>query len=71
MTKVQLSFKLSRPLEDTDLRQIARVHAVFGMLATRVLPSGDELLVEYDASRLTPKEVQGTLTAHGLPLVFR
>jgi hypothetical protein len=44
------------------------VHTVFGMLATRVLPSGDELMVEYDASRLTPKDVQGTLTAHGLPL---
>ncbi len=68
MTKVQLSFKLSRPLEDADLRQIARVHAVFGILAVRVASSGDELFVEYDASRLTPKEVQGTLTTHGLPL---
>ena len=68
MTKVQLSFKLSRPLEDADLRQIARVHAVFGILAVRVTPSGDELFVEYDASRLTHKEIQGTLTAHGLPL---
>jgi hypothetical protein len=68
MTKVQLSFKLSRPLEDADLHQIARVHAVFGILAIRVLPSGDELLVEYDFSRLTPPEVQGTLAAHGLPL---
>jgi hypothetical protein len=68
MTKVQLSLKLSRPLEDTDLRQIARVHAVFGILAARVVPSGDELFVEYDASRLTPKQVQGTLTEHGLPL---
>jgi hypothetical protein len=24
--------------------------------------------VEYDASRLSPREVQGTLAAHGLPL---
>jgi hypothetical protein len=68
MTKVQLSLKLSRPLEDTDLRQIARVHAIFGVLAARVVPSGDELFIEYDASRLTPEQVQGTLTAHGLPL---
>jgi hypothetical protein len=68
MTKVQTSFKLSRPLEDTDLRQIARVHAVFGILAARVVSSGDELFVEYDASRLTPKEVQGTLASRGLPL---
>jgi len=68
MTKVQLSFKLFRPLSDDDLKQISRVHAVYGMLATRVLPSGNELFVEYDASRLSPKDVRGTLEQHGLPL---
>lgn len=68
MTKVQLSFKLFRPLSDEDLKQISRVHAVYGMLATRVLPSGNELFVEYDASRLSPKDVRGTLEQHGLPL---
>jgi hypothetical protein len=68
MTKVQLSFKLSRPLSDDNLKQLSRVHAVYGMLAARVLPSGNELFVEYDASRLSPKEVRGTLEQHGLPL---
>jgi len=68
MTKVQRSFKLSRPLEDADFRQIARVHSIFGILAARVLSSGDELFVEYDASRLTPEDVEGTLAEHGLPL---
>jgi hypothetical protein len=68
LTKVQTSFKLSRPLEDTDLQQISKIHAVFGMLSTRVLSAGDELFVEYDAARLTPKQVRGTLESHGLPL---
>lgn len=68
MTKVDITFKLSRALTDQDLKSIARVHAVYGMLATQVLPSGDELFVEYDASRLNPKEVQGTLEEHGIPL---
>ncbi|HMF74776.1 MAG TPA: hypothetical protein VK604_03850 [Bryobacteraceae bacterium] len=68
MTKVQLSFKLSRPLRDDDLKQISRVHAVFGMLAVKVSAGGDELFVEYDASRLTVSDVKGTLEAHGLPL---
>jgi hypothetical protein len=68
MTKVQLKLKLYRSLDDDDLKQIARVHAVYGMFATRVLP-GDELFVEYDASRLTPAEVRETLEAHGLPLL--
>jgi hypothetical protein len=68
MTKVQLTFKLYRPLSDEDLKQISRVHAVFGMLVVRVVPTGDELAVEYDASRLSVAEVKGTLEAHGLPL---
>ena len=68
MTKVQTTFKLSRDLDSEDLNKIARVHAVYGMLATRVLASGAELFVEYDASRLTAKDVRGTLEEHGIPL---
>jgi hypothetical protein len=69
MTKVQLTFKLSRGLNDEDLKQIARVHSVYGMFSTRVVASGQSLFVEYDASRLSPKEVRATLEEHGLPLV--
>jgi hypothetical protein len=69
MTKVQHTFKLARILNDDDLKQIARLHAVYGLLATRLAATGDELFVEYDASRLMPKEVRGVLEAHGIPLV--
>jgi hypothetical protein len=68
MTKVQLTFKLSRILNDSDLKQIARLHAVYGLFAARLAATGDELFVEYDASRLTPKEVRGVLEAHGIPV---
>jgi hypothetical protein len=68
MTKVQLTFKLARGLNDEDLKQIARVHAVYGMFATRLVSGGQALFVEYDASRLSPKEVRATLEQHGLPL---
>ncbi len=68
MTKVQLSFKLSRPLSDDDLKQISRVHAVFGILAVRVSAAGNELFVEYDASRLSVPDMKGILDTHGLPL---
>ncbi len=44
------------------------MHAVYGMFAVRVAPSGEELFVEYDASRLSPKEVQGTLEENGIPI---
>ena len=69
MTKVQTTFKLSRALADQDLENISRIHCVYGMFQVRVRPSGDELFVEYDASRLSLKEVRGTLEEHGLPLV--
>jgi hypothetical protein len=68
MTKVQTTFMLSRPLNDGELKEIARVHAVYGMLTTRVEPSGDALFIEYDASRLSRKEVSAVLEEHGLPL---
>ena len=30
--------------------------------------AGDKLTVDYDASRLTPKDVQSTLSRYGMPL---
>lgn len=68
MTKVDARFKLSRALTDHELESISRIHAVYGILAARVLASGNELFVEYDASRLLPAEVRGTLEEHGIPL---
>jgi hypothetical protein len=69
MTKVQVTFKLSRPLTDVDFNNISRVHSVYGILVARVQPTLDELFVEYDASRLSPNDVRGTLEQHGLPVI--
>jgi hypothetical protein len=68
MTKVDITFKLARDLNDRDLEQISHIHSVYGILMARLLPSGDGLFIEYDASRLSPLEVRGTLEQHGLPL---
>lgn len=68
MTKTETTFKLSRALDQRDLDNIARVHSVFGMLTTRVNPTGDEVFVLYDASRLTLLEVRGVLADHGIPI---
>ncbi len=69
MTKVQTAYRLSRPLDENDLENISRVHSVYGIFAARVQPSLEELFIEYDASRLSPKDVQATLEQHGLPIV--
>jgi hypothetical protein len=68
MTKVQTTFKLSRELSDRELKSLSHLHAVYGFFAARVLPS-NELFVEYDASRLSPNDVRGTIEQHGIPIV--
>jgi hypothetical protein len=68
MTKVQLTFRFSRPLDESELVSISRMHSVYGFFAVRLKPSGDELFIEYDASRLSPTEVRASLEEHGLPL---
>lgn len=69
MTKVDLTVKLSRRLNDQDLDNISRVHGVYGFFAVRPRPSGEELFVEYDASRLTVQDVRRNLGEHGLPII--
>jgi len=67
MTKVQTTFQLARELNDPQLKSLSHLHAVYGILAARVLPS-NELFIEYDASRLSPSEVRGTVQQHGIPI---
>ena len=68
MTKVDVTFTLARPLNETELKSIARIHAVYGMLVVRLLSSGTEIFVEDDASRLSPLEVRAVFEQHGIPL---
>jgi hypothetical protein len=68
MTKVQRTFKLARELNDEELGRIAHIHAVYGILAAR-LKSATELFVEYDSTRLSREDVEGTLEQNGIPLV--
>ena len=67
MTKVQRTFKLARELNDEELGKISHIHAVYGILAAR-LKSASELFVEYDSTRLSREEVEGTLEQNGIPL---
>jgi hypothetical protein len=68
MTKVTLHYDLSRQLGDQDLENIARVHAAYGIARVRVAPSLDKITVDYDASRLTRRDVEAILSRHGIPV---
>ena len=68
MTKVTLHYDLSRPLSDSDLENIARVHSVYGMVRVQVAPALDRITVDYDASRLMKQDVEAVLARHDIPV---
>jgi hypothetical protein len=68
MTKVQIHFRLQRPLDNTMLSRIEQVHTLYGIQRVRVAPSMDSLTVDYDATRLRPAEVESALAAAGIPI---
>ena len=68
MTKVQLQYDLVRPLTDDDAHGVADVHSWYGILRVQPTPSLDKLNVEYDASRLSEKDVEQVLHRFHLPI---
>jgi allophanate hydrolase subunit 1 len=68
MTRVQIRFRLERPLEPALLPRLAQAHAVYGIERVSVSPALDSLTVEYDATRLRPAEVESALAAAGIPI---
>ncbi len=68
MTKVQLEYDLVRPLTDHDAVAVADVHGSYGIQRVQLAPSLDRLKVEYDASRLSEKDVEAVLQRFGLPI---
>lgn len=72
MTKVTLHYDLERKLtEEEDYTHIAAIHSVYGMVRVQLAPSLDKITVDYDASRLTKKDVEATLGRYGIPLADR
>jgi hypothetical protein len=68
MTKVQVRFRLQKPLDDFMAARISDAHAIYGLHHVRLSPSLDRLLVEYDATRLRPAEVESALASAGIPV---
>jgi hypothetical protein len=68
MTKVQIHFRLERPLDDALMTRITGVSSIYGIQKITVAPSLDGLTVEYDATRLRPAEVQSALANTGIPI---
>ena len=68
MTKVQLDYDLVRPLTDRDAAAVGDVHSWYGILRVQLAPSLNRLQVEFDATRLSEKDVESVLQRFGLPI---
>ncbi len=68
MTKVQIRFRLERPLDPGLWPRIADAHAIYGIQKITVSPAMDAITVEYDATRLRPAEVESALASAGIPI---
>ncbi len=68
MTKVQIHFRVQKPLDDTMLERLSDTTALYGIQKIKVDPNLEGLLVEYDATRLRPAEVESALAGAGIPV---
>ncbi|MDR3702786.1 MAG: hypothetical protein P4L56_24280 [Candidatus Sulfopaludibacter sp.] len=68
MTKVQIRFRLQKPLDDVMLNRLSDTTALYGIQKIKLDPALDGLMVEYDATRLRPAEVESALSAAGIPV---
>jgi hypothetical protein len=66
MTKTQIRFRLERPLDEQSMPRIASAHSIYGIM--RVQHLEQELVVDYDASRLRTEDVGAELKRRGIPV---
>jgi len=69
MTKVQRQFHLQCELDEALMERIAEANAIYGIERIVIAPSRQDLLVEYDATRLRTANVEAALGAFGIPVV--
>jgi hypothetical protein len=68
MTKVQIRYRLQKPLDDTALPHLKAASAIYGILKLKLAPAMDAVEVEYDATRLKPADVANALAVAGVPV---
>ncbi len=68
MTKVQLHYPLVRPLAGADFDAVAQATSYYGIVRVKVAPSLGAVEVDYDASRLSEKDVEAVLKRFGVPI---
>jgi hypothetical protein len=66
MTKIQRNFRLKQPLNDEEMVKLSNTSAVYGIQKIKLSPTQDSLMVEYDATRMRPAEVDAAIACTGI-----
>jgi hypothetical protein len=66
MTKVQIRFKLQQPPTEHMLERLSDTNAFYGIQKIQLSPAMDGVMVEYDATRLQPAQVESALLNLGI-----
>jgi len=69
MTKVQLDYDLLRKLDDDDDEAIGNLHSYYGIQKVRISPARDHISVDYDATRMSPSDLDNVLVRYGVPVI--
>ena len=69
MTKLQRTYRLTKPLTDELLKRISDAHGIYGFQKIQVVAPGmDKLLVEWDATRFSVAKMERALEGVGIPI---
>jgi hypothetical protein len=64
MTRIQVHFRLREPLDEASMAKLSDASAIYGIQKVKL---GDgTLMVEYDATRMRPAEVEAALAHAGI-----
>jgi len=64
MTRIQMNFRLREPLSEASMAKLSDTTAIYGIQKVKL---GDgSLMVEYDATRMRPAEVEAALAHAGI-----
>jgi hypothetical protein len=66
MTRVQIHFRLEKKLDDAAMARLSDARSVYGIQSMRVSAGLDRLMVEYDATRMKPADVEAALACAGI-----
>jgi hypothetical protein len=68
MTRIQVQLPLQQPLSQVHFAALAGTSKIYGILAAKPGPSLRSIVVEYDATRLSSREVEAAMRRVGIPV---